>query len=337
MIGGGARTRDRMPVGRLAWGAVAVVMAISLGAIGIHGLYRFSWLTSLYAALALVTTAGDTRVVPVTPGETIFAVAMLAVGTAVWIYWVSVVAAALVAVDLSRKERRMEQRLRHLSDHYVVVGAGRVGSSVMRQLAEGGASVVVVDTEGDRVAALEAEAEGSGPLLLRVGAYDRDLFHRLRLDRARGLALALPDDAQNLFAFLAARDVHPDIRVVARAQTQESAHHLRQLGVQDVVLPDLAGGNRIGRMLLKPRAHEVIMAMLDEAGIAVHEVAVDPGHAMEGQEVRRVRDAFGSSHTLLGYWRSGATHLAPAAGERIRAGDVLVLLEQSEDSASGRG
>ncbi len=99
--------------------------------------------------------------------------------------------------------------------------------------------------------------------------------------------------------------------------------------------PDLAGGNRLGRMLLKPRAHELIMAMLDEAGIVVHEVEVAPGHAMEGQEVRRVRQAFGSRHTLLGYWRRGATYVAPAAGDRIRAGDVLILLEQPETSSEG--
>ncbi len=199
MIGGGASisTRDRIPVARLVWGAAAIVIALRLGAIGIHALYGFDWLTSVYGALALVTTAGDTRMVPGTSGQTIFALGMLAVGTAVWIYWISVVAAALVAVDLSRKERRMEQRLRQLADHYVVVGAGRVGSAVMRQLVDGGVPVVVVDTEADRVASLEANSPH--PLFLKVSAYDADLFRRLRLDRARGLALALPDDAQNSF------------------------------------------------------------------------------------------------------------------------------------------
>jgi voltage-gated potassium channel len=317
-------TGDRTPISRLLWGAVAIVMALGVGGLGIHGLYGIGWMTSFYEALAVITTAGDRRINPVTPAETAFTFALLAVGTALWIYWLSVVVTALVAVDRSRRERRVELRLQHMTNHYVVVGAGRVGAAVAHELLQADASVVMVDTDRDRVAAV---APSRRLLASTVAGYDAEQFRRLRLDHARGLALVLPDDAHNLFALLAAQDVSPRIPVVARAQTQESAHHFQRLGVQDVVLPDAVGGLRLARMLLKPRAHELIMAMLDETAVDVHEVEIHPGHRMEGQPVSGVREAFGSRHTLLGYWRGGTSHVAPPADARIQAGDVLILLE----------
>ena len=206
----------------------------------------------------------------------------------------------------------------------MVVGAGRVGRRVAQELTQGGAAVVIVDTDATRIAAVEGEAT----LAITLPAYDVEHVRRVRLDRAEGLALALPDDAQNLYAYLAAQDSNPGLRVVARAQTQESAHHLRRLGVGEVVLPDLAGGYRMGRMRLKPRAHELLRTLTDEAGVAVHEVEVDAGHPMANQPVRHVRQAFDASYTLLGYWREGATHLAPPADEVLHVGDVLILLQQ---------
>ncbi len=310
---------------RVAWGAAGVVLVLLFGSVGLHVIYGTSWLQSVYGTLALMTTAGDNRIVPVTPGQIVFTFVLLAVGTALWIYWLSIVVAALLRVDLTRKERRMQDRLKRLEGHYVVVGAGRVGRRVAQELTQGGAAVVIVDTDATRIEAVEDEA----PLAVALAAYDVEHFRRVRLDRAQGLALALPDDAQNLYAYLAAQDSNPHLRVVARAQTQESAHHLRRLGVDQVVLPDLAGGYRMGRMLLKPRAHELLRTLTDEAGVVVHEVEVAPGHPMANQPVRQVRQVFDASYTLLGYWREGATRLAPPAEDVIREGDVLILLEQS--------
>ncbi len=309
---------------RVAWGAVAVVLVLLCGTLGLHVIYGTSWLQSVYGTLALMTTAGDNRIVPVTPGQVVFTFVLLAVGTALWIYWLSIVVAALLRMDLTRKERRMQDRLSRLEGHYVVVGAGRVGRRVAQELTQGGVVVVIVDTDATRIEAVEDEAA----LAVALPAYDVEHFRRVRLDRAQGLALALPDDAQNLYAYLAAQDSNPNLRVVARAQTQESAHHLRRLGVGEVVLPDLAGGYRMGRMLLKPRAHELLRTLTDETGVAVHEVEVDAGHPMANQPVRHVRQAFDASYTLLGYWREGTTRLAPPADELLHVGDVLILLQQ---------
>lgn len=316
---------------RIVGGAAAVVGVLLLGTLGTHLMYSAPWLVSAYWTLALITTAGDTRLVPQTPEQTVYSGILLIVGAALWIYWLSVVVSAFLALDQSRRERRLMDSVARLSGHIVILGAGRVGLNVARELIQGGQTVVVADTDASRIAAVE----DANILTVTLQAYDLEHFRRLNMETARGLALALPDDAQNLFAYLTAQDLNQNLQVVARAQTQESAHHFRQLGVHQVVMPDAAGGQRMGRMLLKPRAHQLMMALLEQDGVRLHEVDLDPGHRMTGQPVSEVRSAFGASYTLLGYWRNGRAHLAPAAQDILEAGDVLVLLQQTPADQAG--
>ncbi len=111
---------------------------------------------------------------------------------------------------------------------------------------------------------------------LVIPGFDADALKIGNLPKARGIALALPDDAQNLYAYLTARDLNPDLLVVARAQTQESAHYLRNLGVTSIILPDLLTGRRIARMLAKPVAQDLLMALLNEEGVHI------PSHSPHG-------------------------------------------------------
>jgi len=312
---------------RIAGGAAVVIAVLLLGTLGTHLFYGAPWLVAVYWTLSLITAVGDTRLSPHTPAQTVFSGVLLIVGAALWIYWLSVVVSWFVAFDQSRKEHRLMDSLARLRGHIVILGAGGVGLNVARELIQGGETVVVADTDANRIAAVE------DPTILTVTlqAYDLDHFRSLNLQTARGLALALPDDAQNLFAYLTAQDLNPNLRVVARARTQESAHHFRQLGVHQVVMPDAAGGQRMGRMLLKPRAHQLMMALLEQDGVRLHEVDLGPTDRMVGQPVSEVRSKFGATYTLLGYWRDGRAHLAPAAQELLAAGDVLVLLQQTSN------
>lgn len=309
---------------RIAVGAAAVIAILVLGGLGMHWIYGAPWLLSLYWTLTLMTTATDARLIPRTPLEIVFTGFLLVVGTALWIFWLSVVVSAFLTIDLARKERRLMDRLQSLHHHFVVLGAGKVGQSIARELQEAGATVVVTDTDRERVEALST----SDLFVVHLPAFDLDGARRLQLPKARGLALALPDDAQNLYAYLTARDLNSHLITVARAQSPESAHHLRQLGVTRVILPDLAGGRQLGRILLKPMADELLMSLVNEEGIRVHEVAVSDRHPMRDQPVSRIRTVFGPAHTLLGFWRNGVPHMAPSASVPIQKGDVLVLVEQ---------
>ncbi|MCL8208875.1 MAG: potassium channel protein [Actinomycetia bacterium] len=319
---------------RIGLGAALVALVLGLGTVGFHGLYGVSWALAFYWALSVVTTVGDARLVPRTPTEILFTAGVLAFGAAGWIYWMSVVVAHFLAVDTGvRRERRMLDRLARLSGHYVVVGAGRVGQGILQELQEAGQTVAIVDRDPDRVRAVrEAYPQA---FALQVDTFDAEAARKVNVEKARGLALALPDDAQNLYAYLTAKRVNPTILTVARAQTLDSAAHLRQVGVDRIVLPDLAGGRRLGRILLKPAAHDLLMALVNEEGVTVHEMELGPDHPLAHRPVRDLRTLLGDGMLLVGFWRDGRIRVAPPADEVLRPEDCLILVEAgpSEDTA----
>jgi monovalent cation:H+ antiporter-2, CPA2 family len=70
------------------------------------------------------------------------------------------------------------------------------------------------------------------------------------LQRARALVVAGPDEDASALVVTAARDLAPELPIIARAITVEGTKRLAQLGAQDVIHPELEGGLEIVRHTL---------------------------------------------------------------------------------------
>jgi CPA2 family monovalent cation:H+ antiporter-2 len=70
------------------------------------------------------------------------------------------------------------------------------------------------------------------------------------LTRARALVVAGPDESTSELVVAAARDIAPDLPIIARATTEEGIKRLAELGAQDVIHPELEGGLEIVRHTL---------------------------------------------------------------------------------------
>ena len=113
------------------------------------------------------------------------------------------------------------------SDHGVVVGLGQVGLRLALLLRRCGYSVVAVDTEEDGENVGHAKEMGL-PVVIGRGA-DPSLLGRLSLEHALALAAVTADDLENIAVTLAARSIAPDLRLVLRAGSSETAGETRSL------------------------------------------------------------------------------------------------------------
>ena len=113
------------------------------------------------------------------------------------------------------------------SDHVVVVGLGQVGLRLALLLRRCGYSVVAVDTEEDGENVGHAKEMGL-PVVIGRGA-DPSLLGRLSLEHALALAAVTADDLENIAVTLAARSIAPDLRLVLRAGSSETAGETRSL------------------------------------------------------------------------------------------------------------
>src|SRR4051794_36352192 len=106
---------------------------------------------------------------------------------------------------------KMEREIQRLSDHYLICGFGRVGQQVARDFIEEGADFVVVDENADVREAMEE----MGVLYLYGSASDDDVLREAGIERARAVIACVDSDAENIFITLSARELAPEIEIIA--------------------------------------------------------------------------------------------------------------------------
>lgn len=129
----------------------------------------------------------------------------------------------------------------------VIAGYGDVGASVYDEMTSRGISCVVVDQK-------------RYPLNEVIGnAEDEEVLREARIENAKFCVVALNDDNVNIFTTLMARDMNPDIRILARANEPGSVDRLYRAGADYVALLPVIGGQVIAGVILS----EIVTIILD--------------------------------------------------------------------------
>ncbi|MGF1499424.1 MAG: cation:proton antiporter [Elainellaceae cyanobacterium] len=148
---------------------------------------------------------------------------------------------------LQRFERPKELTLpERIQDHVVVAGYGRVGQVIVKILLSQGFPVVVIENSE---AAIQRLRNNKIPYVF--GDADSELvLEKVHLDRAKALAIALPDPSSTRLLLQHALDQAPHLDVIARSHTDQEIDLLTQLGAREVVQPEFEAAMELGAHLL---------------------------------------------------------------------------------------
>ncbi len=114
--------------------------------------------------------------------------------------------------------------------HFIIVGCGRVGSSLAMQLTDEGHSVVIIDKNRD---AFQRLTHFSGQTILGSG-FDRDTLVKADAAHAYALAAVTRGDNTNILCARIARDNFGVKNVVARIYDAQRAAIYMKLGIPTV-------------------------------------------------------------------------------------------------------
>jgi voltage-gated potassium channel len=231
-----------------------------------------------------------------------------------------------------REARRMADTIARLSDHFVLCGYGRVGSTVARELVDHGQRVVVVDTNQ---ASLE-RARRDGHLVVLGDATNDSTLIEAGLAHARGLVTTLDSDANNVYVVLSARAMHPTLFIVGRANAAGSEAKLDQAGANRVVSPYTMAGRRIAELALRPLLADFIDLALStgDQSFSLEAVEVERGGPLDGRSVGDLRA--GGIYTLAILPPGGEPQASPPDDRRLAAGENVVLSGSADRLAEFR-
>jgi len=297
----------------------------------------WSFTDALYMVLMTVYTVGFEEVRPITsPYLHLVTIATMAIGCTGMIVVTGTLVQALTYFQIQQLlgGDRMKSEIRHLNDHVIVCGFGRIGVMLSKDLYGGGAAFVILERSEARV----AEASALGYLALQGDATDEAALVAVGVERARTLATVLPDDAANVFITLSARSLNPRLHIIARGEAPSTEQKLVHAGADKVVLPTHIGAERMAEMILYPESARFFHGsdrmrdfekVLENLGLEMSIVIADPGAPVVGQTIANLEArAAGAFFVAQVNRRGGETVTKPPTDLRIEAGDGLVLVSR---------
>jgi len=196
---------------------------------------------ALYFAIVTSSTVGygDVSPDPQSQAARLFAMSVVVIGTSSFALALGSVLGPAIQSRITKALGTMsESQLDLLEDHVLVLGYGDLSEPIIEEL-DGLADFVVVTTDPDDAAALQ---QRDIPVLT-ADPSDEEPLYRAGIERARAVMAATNDDAQDALAILTARQLNPEIRIVAAATDRENVAKLKRAGADAVISPAAIGGH----------------------------------------------------------------------------------------------
>jgi voltage-gated potassium channel len=309
---------------------IAVLAAIALGTVAFHLLEGWSILDSVYVTAQTVTTVGFGDLTPRTPWGRAFATVFMMVGVGIVLYALTTTVQSIVHSELFARYGHA-RKMSKLRDHFIICGAGRVGSHLIRSLRAVDGTFLVIESDQRKV---EELMDAGVAVLVRDATLEESLLEA-GVEHARGLASCLPDDADNVYVVLTARDLNPKIHIVARAAEEQAESKLIRAGANRVVAPTIIGGHRMAMALTKPAVGDFLDSVTaNHLELGFEQLEVD---ALSSLVDRKLSESVIRSElniVIVSIRRNNGEIIFNPSGEtKIEAGDMLIAIGNAESLA----
>ena len=258
----------------------AIVGAQTYGTVGAYALRdEFSGLNNLvdafYFALVTGSTVGYGDITPATPIARLFGMSVLLVTVSSFAVALGVLLTPAIEAQLSKALGRMtETQLDLLENHVLVLGYGDLTEPILEELS--GKVRYVILTQDTERARLLTERDLD---VFTADPSDVESLERARVDTARAVVVATNNDAEDALAILTARQLNPDIRIVAAASNRENVEKLKRAGADTVISPTTLGGHLMAESALggdSERVEEQVMEVHPSEDDPAEDPDVDP-------------------------------------------------------------
>ena len=243
-------------VRRIRMAAISIVSVLCLGSIGFVWLEDYTWIEAIYMTVITVSTVGFGEVRPLSEEGMIFTALLVVSSLGTFTFAVTAVSQFFLEGDYRERIRnkRIKRIMKGMDQHVIVCGYGRVGEKAVIELQDHDTAVVVIESDPELVKALQKKGL---QVLAGDATHDENLINA-GLDRARAVITTLPDDAQNLYVVLAARERRKEMLIISRASQLNAVSKLRAAGAHNVIMPDQVGGAHMASLVAIPDVVEFL-------------------------------------------------------------------------------
>jgi voltage-gated potassium channel len=309
---------------RLTVGLVGLILLVGAGTVAfvlVEGAEPFD---ALWMVMITISTIGFGEVFPLSAGGRVITMLLMVSGIGLVFYTAAAAIEQLFIFRTRQGKARIMTGVRHLSNHVILCGLGKVGAGSFAALTSRAVDVVAIEINPERA----QQAQEEGLLVIEGDATSNEMLLAAGINRARALIACVTDDADNLVIVLSARALAPEIHVVSRASELEWQEKLKLAGADRVVAPQVVGSERLAAMAVEPSLAEYFDIVVGGRPIefVVEEVLVSQECEVVGKTLRDsgIRESTGA--TVLAVEDRERGSLTTPSPDRVIQADTTVIL-----------
>lgn len=199
---------------------------------------------------------------------------------------------------------------------FAVIGLGRFGTAVAKTLFEEGEEVLVVDSREENV--LRAEEFSTHAVM--ADASDERALRALGIENFDAVIIALSGNVEaSVMSVLACKELGVK-KIIAKAQSLKHKAVLERIGADEVVIPEMEMGEKMGALLANPLLHDIMMISNKYSIIEMNLPEEWEGKSLIELDLRKRFDV-----NVLAVERGSDVLVNIAAEEPLREGDTLLV------------
>lgn len=323
---------------RVLSASLALFGLVIVGSFGYTILEDWTFLDSLWMTIITMSTVGFGEVQPLDPPGRILTLWLIVGTLLIGGYAIGNISAFLVGGEIwdTLKGKKLSREIERLKNHTVLIAYGRVGKAAIEYFPKAKKKMIVIE----RDPLVVEEAQDKGYMVLTGDATHEEVLAKAHVERASSLIIASGHVADNALIALTAREMNPELFIVARGEDYGSESKLRRAGANRVVVPNLMGGRRLAAFIKQPGVVDFLdLAMHgDDLSLRLQEVEIHSGSTLADKALKdsNIRQESGGALIMAVKKPDGRQIIAPQSEHKLQSGDRLILLgtEQQLEKAT---
>lgn len=253
-----------------------LILAAVFGTLGYMAIEGWNFMDAIYMTVITMTTVGYTEIHPMSQSGRVFTMFVVTAGVFLFLYVTSALVQFFVEIQILNVfgSRTLNKKIQQLKNHYIVCGYGRIGQVLCSNFKAHGIEPVAIESDPVR----RTHMESDGVLHVIGNATEEETLIQAGITKARVLIAALGADTDNVFLVLTARQLNPNIFILARAGNASTKSKLLAAGANRVESPYEIGAVSMAQRVLRPSVANFVELVFayNRKDIQMEEIPVDP-------------------------------------------------------------
>ena len=212
-----------------------------------------------------------------------------------------------------------------------VIGLGRFGTELATQLSASGVEVLAIDKSKELVDEIKDQVD----VAVRMDATDRQTLASQDLESLDVCIVSIGENFESALLSTVLLKKLGVKRILVRAQTATHAEIFEQIGVDEVIRPELRAGQQLARRIANPQLEDILIF---QPGFALTELLAPQVFFHKTPREIHLRDKFNVNLVAIKRPLSGDgpqfNTSVPTPDDTIEPDDILVLVGSSDALAN---